>query len=49
MTQTEPTVVFVLSATRSGSTWLSLMLGSNSGAAYVGELKRMYADEPSPC
>ena len=45
----EGTVVFILSTTRSGSTWLSLMLGSNSRAAYIGELKLMFAGEAVAC
>ncbi|MCW5737696.1 MAG: hypothetical protein KIS73_26485 [Enhydrobacter sp.] len=35
-------VVFVLSATRSGSTWLSLVLGSTSWAAHLGEFCRPF-------
>lgn len=36
------TVVFVLSATRSGSTWLNVVLGSTSWAASVGEYMRPF-------
>ena len=43
------TVVFVLSANYSGSTWLSLLLGSHSQAFYVGELNKMFHDDPVPC
>jgi len=42
-------VAFILCSTRSGSTWLALMLGSNSAAQYVGELNRMYRAEPEAC
>jgi hypothetical protein len=38
----EPVVVFILSANRSGSTWLNLVLGSHSWAANVGELYRPF-------
>lgn len=43
------TVVFILSCTRSGSTWLSLMLGSNSRSAYGGELNHTYGSKQVPC
>jgi hypothetical protein len=43
------TAVFILSANYSGSTWLALMLGSHSQAFYVGELNKMFHDEPVPC
>ncbi len=43
------TVVFILSANYSGSTWLALLLGSHSQAFYVGELNKMFHDEPVPC
>lgn len=43
------TLAFILCSTRSGSTWLALMLGSNSKAAYVGELNRMYRADPEVC
>lgn len=43
------TVVHVLCSTRSGSTWLALMLGSNSRAQYVGELNRMFRSDPEGC
>jgi hypothetical protein len=36
------TVAFVLSATRSGSTWLGLVLGSHTGAATLGEFFRPF-------
>lgn len=36
------TVVFVLSATRSGSTWLSYVLGSHPVAACLGEYRRPF-------
>lgn len=42
-------VVYVLCSTRSGSTWLALMLGSNARARYVGELARMFRDDPEGC
>lgn len=42
-------VAFVLCSTRSGSTWLALMLGSNSRAQYLGELQRMYRADPEGC
>src|SRR4029077_14880789 len=42
-------VAFILCSTRSGSTWLALMLGSNSRAQYAGELNRMFRVEPEPC
>ena len=37
-----PTVVFILSEERSGSTWLSLVLGSNSWASSLGEYWRPF-------
>ncbi len=37
------TVVFVVSHNYSGSTWLSLMLGSHSAALSVGELNKCYS------
>lgn len=43
------TVVFILSASFSGSTYLALTLGSHSQAAYVGELYKMFLDDPIPC
>jgi hypothetical protein len=43
------TVVFILSANYSGSTWLALLLGSHSRAAYVGELNKMFHDNPVSC
>jgi hypothetical protein len=42
-------VAYILCSTRSGSTWLALMLGSNSHARYAGELNRMFRDEPEGC
>lgn len=36
------TVVFILSATRSGSTWLSYALGSHSQATHLGEYYRPF-------
>lgn len=42
-------MVYVLCSTRSGSTWLALMLGSNDRARYVGELARMFRDDPEGC
>lgn len=44
-----PTVLFILSSNYSGSTWLALLLGSHSRALYVGELNKMFHDEPMPC
>ena len=41
-----PTVVFILSAPRSGSTWLNLVLGSNSWAADLGEYNRPFLSIP---
>lgn len=38
----QPVVVFILSANRSGSTWLNLVLGSHSWAANVGEFYRPF-------
>jgi hypothetical protein len=43
------TVAFILCSTRSGSTWLALMLGSNSRAQYAGELNHMYRAGPEAC
>lgn len=37
-----PTVAFILSLQRSGSTWLNLVLGSHSWAANVGEYRRIF-------
>ncbi len=45
----ENTAVFILSSNYSGSTWLALLLGSNKDAFYVGELNKMFHDEPVPC
>ncbi|MFZ5876661.1 MAG: hypothetical protein ACOYXU_09650 [Nitrospirota bacterium] len=45
----ERTVLFILSANFSGSTYLALILGSHSEAAYVGELYKMFLPEPVPC
>ena len=45
----KPTVLFILSSNYSGSTWLALLLGSHSHAFYVGELNKMFHDEPMPC
>lgn len=45
----DSTVLFILSANYSGSTWLALLLGSHSQAFYVGELKKMFRDTPVPC
>ena len=36
-------VVFVLSHIYSGSTWLSLLLGSHSKAFYLGEINKLYS------
>ncbi len=44
-----PTVLFILSSNYSGSTWLALLLGSHSQAFYVGELNKMFHEEPMPC
>ncbi len=43
------TVTFILCSTRSGSTWLALMLGSNPRAQYLGELNRMFRADPEGC
>lgn len=43
------TVAFLLCSTRSGSTWLALMLGSNPRAQYLGELNRMFRADPEGC
>ena len=44
------TVVFILSHNYSGSTWLSLMLGSHSQAFYLGELNKLYSKKDfRPC
>jgi len=43
------TVVFILSANYSGSTWLALLMGSHSQACYAGELNKMFHDDPVPC
>lgn len=44
------TVVFILSHNYSGSTWLSLLLGSHSQAFYAGELNKFYSKkDPRPC
>jgi sulfotransferase family protein len=40
----KPTVVFILSTPRSGSTWLNLVLGSHSFAANVGEYRRVFTE-----
>ncbi len=48
-TPAKKTVVFILSADFSGSTYLALTLGSHSQAAYVGELYKMFLDDPIPC
>jgi hypothetical protein len=46
----QKTVVFVISHNYSGSTWLSLLLGSHSRAFYVGELNKLYSKkDPMPC
>lgn len=42
-------MLFILSANYSGSTWLALLLGSHSQAFYVGELNKMFHDDPMPC
>jgi hypothetical protein len=39
-------VVFILSTRRAGSTWLSLVLGSHSWAANLGEYVRTFRDSP---
>lgn len=42
--------VFILSHNYSGSTWLSLLLGSHSQAFYLGELNKFYSRKyPMPC
>lgn len=44
------TVVFILSHNYSGSTWLSLVLGSHSHAFYLGELNKIYSKKDfRPC
>lgn len=46
----QKTVVFVLSHNYSGSTWLSLVLGSHSHAFYLGELNKLYSKKDfRPC
>ncbi len=50
MTTPERTVVFILSSSHSGSTLLSLLLGSHSQTASIGELHKMfYTEEPGTC
>jgi len=45
-----PTIVFILSANRSGSTWLGYVLGSHSPCAFVGEYFRGWSPElKRPC
>jgi len=39
-----PTVVFILSTRRAGSTWLNLVLGSHSWAANLGEYMRIFTE-----
>jgi len=39
------TVVFILSADRSGSTWLAYVLGSTPDAAFLGEFRRAWNEE----
>jgi hypothetical protein len=46
---TPGTVAFILCSTRSGSTWLALMLGSNPRAQYLGELNHMFRADPEGC
>ncbi len=49
MTRT-PKIIFILSSTRSGSTWLGYVLGSTQNAAFLGEYYRAW--EPNlgvPC
>ena len=46
---TAGTAAFILCSTRSGSTWLALMLGRNARAVYLGELNRMLREEPEGC
>jgi len=44
------TVVFILSHIYSGSTWLSLLLGSHSRAFYLGEINKFYSNkDPMSC
>lgn len=42
MSDIERRVVFILSETKSGSTWLSFVLGSHPGAAHLGEYCRPF-------
>lgn len=50
MKKMNKTVVFILSHNYSGSTWLSLLLGSHSQAFYVGEINKLYSRKyPMPC
>lgn len=44
--RTQPTVVFILSVVRSGSTWLNLVLGSHSWASDLGEYNRPFLHIP---
>ncbi|RMG64687.1 MAG: hypothetical protein D6715_09320 [Calditrichaeota bacterium] len=47
---TNKTVVFILAHNYSGSTWLSLLLGSHSEAFYLGELNKFYSrSDPMNC
>ncbi len=44
------TVVFILAHNYSGSTWLSLLLGSHSQAFYLGEVNKFYSrSDPMNC
>jgi LPS sulfotransferase NodH len=43
------TAIFVLSAPRSGSTWLSTVLGSNTWAGSLGECYRYFTQRSSVC
>jgi hypothetical protein len=44
------TVVFILSSTRSGSTWLAYVLGSTPNAAFLGEFRRAWDEQlRRPC
>lgn len=47
---TIPTVVFILSSDRSGSTWLGYVLGSTPNASFLGEFRRAWDEElRQPC
>lgn len=45
---TRPTVAFILSTGRAGSTWVSYVLGSNEKSAFLGEYFRCFSDWDGP-